>query len=309
VNSECKGILDYAAYDHDHKNWFCAHTYFGEGKNTAIEGCTLESKTFYADGNFSIGEVPNGGKYVAPSWGIKAIPVGSVVVLPGCTLHAWEYPNYKGQLTTYSGKQINTMGCANHCPHYYWHDNSPYSWTGYGSFKCRCEQKYPDCTPSDSWHVINECDFTQSASGGTCFYEKQVGTSWTWSNTYEAGISVNVENTMKEGVVGFFNDKIKLSVTTHFDWTHTSANTWSTITKERIVVNVDAGLKYTIRSVKGHCGGTTVYTPMYEVISKDAQGNVVTTEDEKDFVRRMTAKHGAVAGRSVNITAIPASDI
>ena len=52
---------------------------------------------------------------------------------------------------------------------------------------------------------------------------------------------MNVENTMKEGVVGFFEDKIKVSVTTHFNWIHTDSNTWSTITKSRIDVKVDPG--------------------------------------------------------------------
>ena len=87
VKSECKDIKEYDDYDKDKKNWFCSHTYYGYGYGSLIQGCTLQNKTLYANEDFSVNEA---GKYEAPSWGIKAIPVGSVVVLPGCTLYAFE---------------------------------------------------------------------------------------------------------------------------------------------------------------------------------------------------------------------------
>ncbi len=67
------------------------------------------------------------------------LPVGSIMVLPGCTFYGFTERNFGGQVYTYEagtypdGAAPLTGECAN----------------GFVSYKCRCLQKLVDCTPED----------------------------------------------------------------------------------------------------------------------------------------------------------------
>ena len=52
-------------------------------------------------------------------------------------------------------------------------DDMDWCWDwGWGSFKCRCTMSMPDCTPTDSYVTILECDNVNGAEdlGVYCVY-------------------------------------------------------------------------------------------------------------------------------------------
>ena len=74
VNSECQNLENYPVFDHSRNLFICAHTYHDEGADVPIRGCNGDENV-YGDGT---------------NWtrddGYGPAPVGSVVVMPGCTM-------------------------------------------------------------------------------------------------------------------------------------------------------------------------------------------------------------------------------
>ncbi len=98
--SECPDIEDEPVmYPYDEELFLCADVYQGHGDYDAIQACNICEEDgfyqFYADnGRENPGEVS------------QYFPMGSIVIMPGCTFYGFADINYEGEVRQYAGGQV-----------------------------------------------------------------------------------------------------------------------------------------------------------------------------------------------------------
>ena len=101
-------------------------------------------------------------------------------------------------------------------------------------------------------------------------------TKWlsiTYSSFFE-----KIEYEITESLFGIFEDTLGFSMTTGYDWGHTSSVT-KTVTEEfQVNAQAPAGLILTIEQAVGKCGDSEVRTELFRIRHTDAKGNIVLTE-------------------------------
>jgi len=72
-------------------------------------------------------------------------------------------------------------------------DDLEWCWNwGWGSFKCRCQQSMPDCTPVDGWDTILVCDNVNGVEDLACTYQQSIGTVYSQSTSESMGIDETI---------------------------------------------------------------------------------------------------------------------
>lgn len=182
---------------------------------------------------------------------------GSMIVNPGCEVLFFDFRNgkmepidvfYQG---TYGKVEINqeeNIACIK-------------------AYLTTCNITYPACTPNDRWETITELDNTQGKESTTFSYTKTVGTTFSTKITESFGVS----RTLKEEITASFFQRFKITLeeksTTSFDWGKTDINTMSESTSSEVTQIVPPGKKFSIQQAVGHCGGSTVNTPLLKSIN------------------------------------------
>lgn len=265
VHSECPQ-LDDIPVTYSPGVFTCARFYYGYGHDLAVRGCNGCSVDDYAD-------LPHGLDTDAGEG--RIYPMGSAIVRPGCSLYVFHKNNYAGSYDRYDGPAIianvrsgqgsATEGCA---------DGNP-------SIQCRCTMDPVSCTPDDSYAVVLRCDATGAIEPTNCKYVKTVGSIYSEEVSESMSIDVTIKEEIKESFFDIFSSTIGVSVSTGYDWSHTTSVTKSELEQFEVNAIAPPGYVLNIEQVIGHCGGSEAKTELFRISHTDAKGNIVKTFYEK----------------------------
>jgi len=263
VLSECPNINDLPVLTDDGTMFFCAFTWYDEGSTEPIQGCNGDDRTYMDDDDLDHGD----GYYLS---------AGSIIVKAGCTLYGYSEHNYNGDLIKYYGPATFPDGCTGgKCP--------PVDGThahGFYSAQCRCDQDPIICQPEDSWATIIQCDNTQSSVDLSCSYTKTIGTTWSSSAQESMSIDATIEYAMHAGFFDMFSEDLGISVSTGYDWTHTSSEAQSETETFQVEATVPPYTLLQIQGAEGNCGDNNVKTELFKSITMDGEGNVLSEKVE-----------------------------
>jgi len=125
--------------------------------------------------------------------------------------------------------------------------------------------KKEDWVQRDEWAWVDELSNNQSDTTDTLKYQQKVGSSFTESTTvtWESGAKITLGGTFGEA----FSSAIESSV--GYQWSSTSANTWSTEETHEVDIPVAPGKTVTLYQVYGYWGTVISKTPKYKTEEKD----------------------------------------
>ncbi len=184
--------------------------------------------------DFGTYQLPDGAEYTLPDCDGK-IPMGSMIIMAGCTFYGFEGPGYGEHMHEHVGPQ--TLG---YVPEIDSDDDQTVCGgdvNGFDSYKCRCSQKMIDCDPSDSYANVMTCE-NYSSSSITCSYTESIGTSYTYEASESMSVSVAVEETIQAGLADIFSVSLGISASTNHDWTVSQAATFETAVQRTVEVPV-----------------------------------------------------------------------
>jgi len=264
VNSECPYFKGLPVMTDDNQ-FYCAHFWDEWGAADALDACNGDIHSVLDDTDHDSGE----GKYS---------PMGSLVVMPGCTYYGYNDYGYSGTKVTYdTTAHYYTEGCLHNVDNYRdcnrqdgncgWHHsaNEGELPCGYQSYKCRCRQEPIECIPKDYWNTVMTCDNSQSAVETTCTYQKSIGTTWTQTAQNSFNIDEGIEESMKAGFFDFFEVEIGISINTGYDWTHISTEAKEEVETYTVSQIVPSHTILVIEGAEGECSGNIVKTEMFRI--------------------------------------------
>ena len=259
IQGECPGLEDIQDM-YDDNTFMCARFYYGWGHDLGVRGCNGCSVQNYAD-------IPHGLDMDAGNG--RQYPMGSIMVKPGCTLYVFHDNNFGGKYDRYDGPSIISKVDSG--------DGSEgdYCANGNPSFQCRCGMKPVSCVPEDSFAVVLRCDATGAIDPVGCDYIKKIGTKWSNEMSESISVSATIEYELGVDLFELFSEKIGVSMTTGYNWKHTSSETKSVTEEFKVLADAPPGLLLTIEQAVGHCGDTEARTELFRIRHTDAKGNIV----------------------------------
>ena len=118
-----------------------------------------------------------------------------------------------------------------------------------------------NCTPTDTWDLIIECDNIDAVTPTTCSYARKVGISHSTTQSeghYEQSEVYTEIGFSLEGAVSVlsveFGATLGLSTTTGHDWTLSNSEIWSVETTTSVSFDVPPGVKTQLLQTLGNCG-------------------------------------------------------
>jgi len=230
----------YYHYPHQEDGYpVCAWWWNGNGNDWPVDACNGDR--YYAQ----VGDFESGYGYE---------PMGSIYVMPGCTMYLYEDFGFAGNREEiYDGLLPNN-------PYFASNGVIP----GPKSYKCRCY--YPiNCVPKDSYEVILQYDNKKGKTPITLTYMKTIGLS----------LSAEIQKSLTQ------TNTTTTSITRRFLWLFSLTNTWSSTTSYKWEAKVAADFsvtkslesKITIQPGKtiqilqavGKCGDSEVRTSLFKV--------------------------------------------
>ncbi len=200
------------------------------------------------------------------------IPVGSLMVLPGCTFYGFSEPNYEGNVIEFGGPdEVPNHGEV--VLGIYANDVCGVVVDGYRSAMCRCQQAFISCVPEDDYSTVMSCDNTHGDNPVTCEYTEYVGTSYTEEAWESMSVSYGVMEEVQAGLMDVFSVGISVSATTGYDWGEATSQTFDRIKEYRVSVTVDAGTTVTIDQVVGYCDGNDSQTNFFRTTVYSGNGD------------------------------------
>lgn len=231
----------------DDKKIVAARIYQTLGNAISALSCNGVCKTYYAETRTNTTELE------------IALPFGSVIINPGCTVYVFRDPNYLGPSTAFEGPTILTNppfeGGVHNC------DGLPCV----NSMLFTCKQVFPSCQPSDDWQVVTIVDNRDSTVSTKFTYSKTVGTTFSLAMTNSMNIDTTVSASVSSSFFDLFSAKASGSFTTGFDWSETDHIARSQATTHSVEVTIPGGVKVYIEEAVGQCGGSTIYTQMFRI--------------------------------------------
>jgi len=199
-------------------------------------------------------------------------PFGGLIVKAGCTLYGYSDHGYTGDRIEYNGPATFPDACTGgHCPP----QKNDIHWC-FPSYKCRCQQDPIICQPSDHYVTIMQCDNSNSDVETKCTYIKKIGTTWSTEASESMSIDTTIEESMSASFFSFFSDDIGISVSTGYDWTHTSSEAKSETQEFKVETVVNPHSILIIEGAEGNCGGNNVKTELFRFTSTDGDGNIIS---------------------------------
>lgn len=253
------------------KTILAARIYHGSGDGFTPWSCNGKCTDWPAETRSSFGETKG-----------AMLPMGSVIVNPGCTMYVFSGYNYRGGFITFEAgvhplvKQTNKQ--TNYLYACYTITPSPLG----NAVACAksvmftCVQVFPTCTPSSAWHTVATLDNQHSTVASQFSYTKTIGTKFSTAITNSFGVSVTAKSTFEAGFFDLFAAKTSLSLTIKYDWSRLDTEEKSTDTSYNVEVTLPAGLKVHIEEVVGTCGGSTIQTQMFRVVDSKKNQTLIT---------------------------------
>merc|ERR1712126_261604 len=115
----------------------------------------------------------------------------------------------------------------------------------------------------------------------SCSYEKTIGTTWSSSAQESMSIDSTIEYAMHAGFFDMFSEDLGISVSTGYDWTHTSSQAQSETETFKVEAKVPPYTLLQIQGAEGDCGGNNVKTELFKTITLDSDGNILSEIIEK----------------------------
>jgi len=205
--------------------------------------------------------------------------VGSFLVKPGCTVTGFVEANYEGEFRDFYGTLLESN---NQWGHNFLDSTSPTCgrW-GWGSQKCRCQQKMPDCVPVDGWDAVLVCNNVDGSTVLDCDYQQSIGTVWSSSTSESFEIDTTIEETISAGFFGLFETELGLSQTTSYDWAQTSEQTMQNVVTITVGTTVNPGEQLVLEQAIGQCGDDVPRTEMFKATTTNKAGEVVSVKYEQ----------------------------
>jgi len=148
---------------------------------------------------------------------------------------------------------------------------------------CRCSMRHFSCVPEDSFEVVLDCDATNAIVDSECNYMKTMGTTYTETYSNSMSLDVTVKAAMEAKFFDFFSEKIGVSVSTGYDWSHVSSETVNKEESIEIKGTAPAGYVLRIEQAIGHCDGNKAKTELFRITHTNAEGLVVYEKYQKMF--------------------------
>jgi len=255
---ECPS-MDEVPVMYNKETFMCAWLYTGPGSDYAIDAC-----------NDCPNDFPHQ-SWLYDGWDQDGpaccyMPIGSVIVRPGCQIYLYEDLGFQGVITNYgSGIHTNLQGPLYFppCP-------------GWKGLKCRCQMTPPVCDPIDSYHTVLQCDNSGSEQTVvTCRYKKAIGTQYETSWSESMSIDASIEVSMKATIYEIFEVNIGTSITTGYNWGTAGSEVFNEQIEYELTVEVLPGLILQIDQAVGACGDNDVKTELFKFIEIDASRNAV----------------------------------
>jgi len=262
VSSECPNLNDLPVLNDGGDEFYCAWLWWDWGDEEPIRGCNGNQQNYMDNTDYDCDDG-------------KLKPVGSLMVKAGCTFYGYKDYHYKGSLIKYTGPATFPNGCSGgSCPPDKAEDSSIAN--GFHSFQCRCLQDPIICQPTDEWVTIIQCDNTESSIETTCEYTKTIGTSWSSEAQNSMSIDSSIEYSMSASFFNIFEESIGISVTTGYDWSHTSSQAKSETETFKVAAVVPPYTLLQINGAEGNCGDNNVKTELFKTITWDPEGNFIS---------------------------------
>jgi len=203
--------------------------------------------------------------------------MGSVMVKPGCTFYVYHETNFGGGYEKYDGPTIVSRVDSGHNSA----DDASCA-RGWPSFQCRCGMTPVSCVPEDKFNVVLTCDGTGAILPTPCGYIKKIGTTFGDELSESISVSTTIEYEITASLFEIFEESLGFSMTTGYDWGHTSSVTKSITETFQVMAQAPAGMILTIEQAVGTCGDTEVKTELFRIRHTDAKGNIVFEELKYD---------------------------
>merc|ERR1712241_1523666 len=245
----------------------CARFYYGWGHDLSVRGCNGCSIDDYAD-------IPHGMDLDAGDG--HHYPMGSVMVKPGCTFYVYHETNFNGGYEKYEGPTIISRVDSGH------NSQEDGCAKGWPSFQCRCGMTPVSCVPKDDFHVVLRCDGTGAILPTPCGYTKKIGTTFGDELSETISISSTIEYETTLSLFEIFEASLGFSMTTGYDWGHSSSVTKSVTEQFQVNALAPAGRILTIEQAIGTCGDTEVKTELFRIRHTDSKGNILYEELKYD---------------------------
>ncbi len=175
--------------------------------------------------------------------GNQHYPIGSLIVMPGCTYIAYSQHDFDGQVVDHEGPltipflmdfvSVNSAVC----------DQLIF---GHKSYTCNCIQKLITCEePADQFVEVATCDNLDGKEGVdiTCTFSETIGTLYTNEAMTSLSVSDAVEETIQHGLQDIYVSALGVSSKTDYDWTAADINVFMYEVTEDVDYVVPAGYK------------------------------------------------------------------
>jgi len=264
LSSGCPAFTEIPVAELHEKNpeqdfFYGGRWYFDKGNSIPALACNGQ----YTD-------MADGYKYSAPA-GFYT-PVGSLMINPGCSFYMFEYYNQQGRYVEYTGG--NTGRLVSEVPRPSWGIDCGVDVACFASLMMSCQQRFPNCAPEDGWETIATLDNTGSNVEVPFTFEQTIGTTWSNEVSENNHISSRVEESISANFFGEFGVTVSVSEETGMDWGSVTRQEKSeTVTYTVGPIKVPAGEMLWVQAAIGHCGGSTVDTHVYKVISTYNSGS------------------------------------
>lgn len=175
---------------------------------------------------------------------------------------------------------------------------------------CPIPNPAQNCTPSDYWELVSECDNTNAFTPTTCTYERKVGLGYAVNDEQETGREKNnVQRTILEDVGWTLGIEAKLlahrfqfetgpsrssNSRTGFPWSspqlaRSSSNLWNHEISTKVAFDVPPGVKTRIIQVVGTCGMYLVRTSKFQRLDS-IEPSMSTNNDHGNNTEGTTAR-------------------
>ncbi len=168
-------------------------------------------------------------------------PIGSLIVMPGCTYNGFSEHNFDGLRARHQGPLtipyvtdfllINQEVC----------DKITF---GHRSYTCDCIQKLITCEElADQFVELATCDNLDGKEGVniTCTFPETIGTLYTDEAMTSLAVSDAVEETIQHGLQDIYATSLGVSSKTDYDWTAADIDVFMYEMTENVDYVVPAG--------------------------------------------------------------------
>jgi len=230
----------YYHYPHEQDGYsVCAYWWNGEGADWPVDACNGD-RSYARENDYN----PTSDYY----------PMGSIYVMPGCTMYLYEDYGFSGDRQEIYGGLL---------------PNNPYFGSngvipGPKSFKCRCHY-YINCVPEDGYEVILQYDNRKGKTPITLTYTKTIGLSLSAAVQKSFSVSDTTTSTISRHFWWRFSRTNTWSQTTTYDWSVKVAADFSVTTSLASEIKIQPGKSIQILQAVGKCGDSEVRTSLFKI--------------------------------------------